>query len=312
MRLFAKTCLVILMICIGYANVKAQSSRLELDPGGGASGDLVGFKAVESGNNTTSLQVFRNFTGDANDISFLKFDNQGNIQIDGPKKLFWDPQGAAGSDFVGLKISESGNNTTKFHIYKKFTNTTSDIDLLTIDAGGNTMLYGTSKLYWNPLGGAPGDMYGIKVTESGNNTTKFHLVRNFSDNVEDVNIMTINSSGFIGIGTTTPNQRLTVNGMVYSTEVKVDLSVPGPDYVFEEDYNLPSLESIQGYIKENKHLPEVPSAREMEEKGIDLGVMNMLLLKKVEELTLHLIKQDKINKEQAEEIAELRKLIEKE
>lgn len=102
------------------------------------------------------------------------------------------------------------------------------------------------------------------------------------------------------------------HGKVHAEEVKVDLSVPGPDYVFEEDYDLPSLESIQQYVKENKHLPEIPSAKELEEKGIDLGVMNMLLLKKVEELTLHLIEQNKINKEQAEEIAELRKLIEKE
>ncbi len=102
------------------------------------------------------------------------------------------------------------------------------------------------------------------------------------------------------------------HGKVHAEEVKVDLSVPGPDYVFEEDYDLPTLESIKQYVKQNKHLPEVPSAKEMEEKGIDLGVMNMLLLKKVEELTLHLIEQDRVNKAQAEEIAELKKLIKKE
>ena len=99
-------------------------------------------------------------------------------------------------------------------------------------------------------------------------------------------------NGKVGIGTTSPDSELTVNGTIHSKEVKVDLSVPGPDYVFEEDYDLPSLESIQHLIKENKLLPEVPSASVMEEKGIDLGVMNMLLLKKVEELTLHLIDQN--------------------
>ena len=83
-----------------------------------------------------------------------------------------------------------------------------------------------------------------------------------------------------------------MNGTIHSKEVRVDLNVPGPDYVFEEDYDLPTLKSLQSYIQENKHLPEVPSAKEMERDGIDLGVMNMLLLKKVEELTLHLIEQN--------------------
>jgi hypothetical protein len=92
--------------------------------------------------------------------------------------------------------------------------------------------------------------------------------------------------GNLGIGTTAPNEKLTVNGTIYGREVRVDLNVPGPDYVFEENYNLPSLTEVESYIKANKHLPEVPSAREMEEKGINLSEMNMLLLKKVEELTL--------------------------
>jgi hypothetical protein len=97
----------------------------------------------------------------------------------------------------------------------------------------------------------------------------------------------------VGIGTTNPNQKLTVNGTIYGKEVKVDLNVPGPDYVFEPSYKLPSLTEIETYIKANKHLPEVPSAKEMEANGINLSEMNMLLLKKVEELTLHLIEQQK-------------------
>lgn len=109
----------------------------------------------------------------------------------------------------------------------------------------------------------------------------------------------------VGVGTSSPDSKLTVNGDIHAKEVKVDLSVPGPDYVFEEDYNLPSLESIQHYIKENKHLPEVPSAKEMEEKGIVLGEMNMLLLKKVEELTLHTIRQEEEIKKMKEEKASL-------
>ncbi|NBW38903.1 MAG: hypothetical protein EBR30_28590 [Cytophagia bacterium] len=101
-------------------------------------------------------------------------------------------------------------------------------------------------------------------------------------------------NGNVGIGTNNPTQKLTVNGTVYSKEVKVDVYAgTGPDYVFEPTYQLPSLTEIENYIKANKHLPEVPSAKEMETNGINLSEMNMLLLKKVEELTLHQIEANK-------------------
>lgn len=99
----------------------------------------------------------------------------------------------------------------------------------------------------------------------------------------------IEANGKVGIGTSNPDEKLTVKGKIHAQEVKVDLSDPGPDYVFNEDYKLTPLSEIKSYIKTNKHLPEVPSAREMETNGINLSAMNMLLLKKVEELTLHLI-----------------------
>ena len=100
-------------------------------------------------------------------------------------------------------------------------------------------------------------------------------------------------NGNVGIGTKMPDEKLTVKGKIHAEEVRVDLAVPGPDYVFDKDYPLTPLTEIQTYIQENKHLPEVPSAKEMEEKGINLSEMNMLLLKKIEELTLHLIEKDK-------------------
>jgi hypothetical protein len=101
--------------------------------------------------------------------------------------------------------------------------------------------------------------------------------------------MTITVDGNIGIGTISPDQKLTVNGIIHSKEVKVDMSIPGPDYVFEKDYNLLSLSELENYINQNKHLPEVPSAKEMEKDGLNLKEMNLILLKKVEELTLHMI-----------------------
>ena len=105
--------------------------------------------------------------------------------------------------------------------------------------------------------------------------------------------MRITASGNVGIGTTSPDAKLTVTGQVHAQEVKVTVSAPGPDYVFEKDYKLTSLEEIKNYIDQNKHLPEVPSAKEMEKNGIQLGEMNILLLKKIEELTLYVIEQNK-------------------
>ena len=106
--------------------------------------------------------------------------------------------------------------------------------------------------------------------------------------------MTINQNGSVGIGTTTPGSfKLAVEGKIGAREVNVTLANPWPDYVFAPTYNLPTLESIKTYIDQNKHLPEVPSAKEMEANGINLGDMNMLLLKKIEELTLYILEQNK-------------------
>ncbi|WP_147415955.1 tail fiber protein [Ulvibacterium marinum] len=112
-------------------------------------------------------------------------------------------------------------------------------------------------------------------------------------NIENWNAFTINTeTGKVGIGTTIPDDKLTVKGRIHAEEVKVDLSVPGPDYVFKEGYDLKSLEEVQKHIQEHGHLPNIPSAEEMEEKGIELGIMNMKLLEKIEELTLYILEQE--------------------
>lgn len=108
----------------------------------------------------------------------------------------------------------------------------------------------------------------------------------------------------IGIGTKYPDQLLTVKGTIHSQEVIVDLQgAVAPDYVFENYYNgfstlnssydFLSLSEIEKFIEKYHHLPKVPSAKEMEENGLSLKEMNLLLLEKVEELTLHAIQQQK-------------------
>jgi len=100
------------------------------------------------------------------------------------------------------------------------------------------------------------------------------------------------SAGNVGIGTNAPTEKLSVNGKIRAQEIKVE-TANWPDYVFAEGYQLPSLEETAKFIKENKHLPGVPKASEVEENGLSLGEMNRILMQKVEELTLHMIEKDK-------------------
>ncbi|CAM4121279.1 hypothetical protein SAMN06265348_103256 [Pedobacter westerhofensis] len=97
--------------------------------------------------------------------------------------------------------------------------------------------------------------------------------------------------GNVGIGTYTPQERLSVNGNIRAREIKVENS-NWPDYVFEDAYQKKSLPELNLFIKQYKHLPGIPTALEVHKNGIEVGDMNAKLLRKIEELTLHLIEKD--------------------
>ncbi|MGJ8733386.1 MAG: hypothetical protein ACSHW4_09570 [Cellulophaga sp.] len=138
-----------------------------------------------------------------------------------------------------------------------------------------------AKSYWGS-----GDLVFFSNTDGGGFLERFRIA----------------NTGEIGIGTAAPDSKLTVKGKIHAEEIKVDLSVPAPDYVFKKDYNLISLEEVQHHINEKGHLPNIPSAKEFEENGLELGVMNMKLLEKIEELTLYILELKKENLEQRNEI----------
>jgi hypothetical protein len=103
------------------------------------------------------------------------------------------------------------------------------------------------------------------------------------------------------------NYALAVNGTAIATKMIVKNYVNWPDYVFDKSYNLRSLTSVEEFIKTNNHLPDVPSAKEVEQGGVDLADMHASLLRKIEELTLYIIEQGKQLKRQSEEIEKLKK-----
>lgn len=112
----------------------------------------------------------------------------------------------------------------------------------------------------------------------------------------------IRIDGNVGIGSTDPDEKLTVKGKIHAEEVRIDLSVPA-DYVFQKyytgtsdlksDYVMPTLAEIEQFTKKNNHLPNIPSAQEIQDKGLQLGEMSNALLQKIEELTLYIIEQNK-------------------
>lgn len=110
----------------------------------------------------------------------------------------------------------------------------------------------------------------------------------------------------IGVNTPPSGYKLAVGGNAIMEEVRVELIANWPDYVFEENYDLRPIEEVETFVKENGHLPEIPSAADVKENGIALGEMDAKLLEKIEELTLYVIELNKAVKNQNEEITQLK------
>ncbi|MET7035719.1 hypothetical protein [Elizabethkingia miricola] len=101
-----------------------------------------------------------------------------------------------------------------------------------------------------------------------------------------------------------PNGNISVSNKLEAKEIKVT-TTPTADFVFEDSYQLPNLESVEKHIKEKKHLPDIASAAEMQKDGVNIGDFQIKLLQKIEELTLYSIEQNKLIKEQQERLKKL-------
>ncbi|SHF94840.1 coiled-coil domain-containing protein [Dysgonomonas macrotermitis] len=114
----------------------------------------------------------------------------------------------------------------------------------------------------------------------------------------------INKIGNVGLGTDNPQNKLDVVGTIRATEVKVETG--WADFVFASDYKLRPLEEVKAHIEEHKHLPDIPSEKEVKENGVSLGEMQAKLLQKIEELTLYVIELKGENEEMKKENKEIK------
>ncbi|WP_320054427.1 hypothetical protein [uncultured Acetobacteroides sp.] len=210
----------------------------------------------------------------------------------------------------------------------------SPLGKLYIDAGSNTGIEGKVLIrsssndhgqlqIMNPTGAessiafiGSGTSFGTSPQSSAGNTNIWVIGNNVWGNGGNVfgigNVDYANNHNYNGqiIGIKS-NGSVDVNGTIHAREIKVDLNFPA-DYVFKPDYKLMTLIEVEQYIKVNGHLPEIPSAVEIKENGLNMGDMQNKLLQKIEELTLYTIEQQKQVdelKKQNQSIEELKQLV---
>ena len=219
-----------------------------------------------------------------------------------------------GSNFISADIKPAAISTNVIFIsgWQDISHSSNSRYIIIWLRGGTTTYYYQSNYVVNPTvyDGVQNSLP-YTITNGGNLTYK--------TNVEDYATTTgayQNRNAYfaanVGIGTLAPDEKLTVKGKIHTQEVRVDMAGPlVPDYVFADDYKLKSLQEIEDYVKEHKHLPEIASAEEMKKDGINLSEMNIKLLQKIEEMTLYIIEMKKENEKQNEKISILEKQLKK-
>jgi hypothetical protein len=213
-----------------------------------------------------------------------------------------DMDGSTNNDL--LRFQEQGNDVLVI-------NGTGSVGIGTMNPQHNLQIGNGSSLSLGLKGGIAGADAQI-IFEAGDGSDRFQIVSDMDGSTDNDllrfqeqgnDVLVINGTGNVGIGTTSPDETLTVKGKIHAEEIIVDLNVPHPDYVFEEDYELKSIRELEQYVKTNKHLPGIPTSEEVKENGLSLGEMQTKLLEKIEGYALYIIELKKENVELEEKLA---------
>ena len=274
---------------LGLGNHIRPQNRLEIGSGlFGTSG--LRFRGINESSATVSSNG-KVLTVDSNGDVVLTTDigSPASVEIINGQNTTVSGNGISGDpyqiDAAQLQI-QAGNNIT-------FTGSGTVGDPIVIDAVGgansNDNIYSVDN-----------SLAGNRIVTMNNNRLMFDSGTSGAIYVGNRNDITNNDN----FPMMTDTYRLFVEGGILTEKVKVALrsTADWADYVFTGGYDLPTLEEVEMFIKDNKHLPGIASADELVEKGLDLADMQAKQMQKIEELTLYTIEQDKKLKKQSEEI----------
>ncbi len=266
---------------VGLGAFQGVAGLFSTDPfGAGVGGGLM----LGGSYNGSEVTAFGQLAGvkenstDGNYAGALAFSTRGNSDFVN-EWMRIDSQGRVG---IGTKTPVGGLQVANGYLYQT----------ANVNGGGvsSSFINGGLAIGWNRIAGTGETDF---ITNRGGGPGGFQFT-DFNNSVY-TNLMTIQSAGNVGIGTTAPQYKLAVNGTIGAKEVIVT-NTGWADYVFQPGYRLKPLTEVGAYIREHRHLPEMPSEREVIEKGAGLGEMQVKMLAKIEELTLHLIEAEEKNR----------------